>query len=101
MMSEWFGRRQTIEVPCTIRVEHSFDFLNAHLELHDNVAPGPGDEVIVHGDPIYVPFGEKAVIKRRATVKRAHPVERAWTRMTGDAEFMELLEFSFSGEQKL
>jgi len=101
MISEWLGRRKTIEVPCTIRVEHSPEFLNAHLELHNGVAPEPGDEVIVHGDPVYVPFGEKAVIKRVATVKRAHPIERAWTRMTGDREFMELLEFSFSGEQKL
>lgn len=101
MIAEWFGPKQRIEVPCTIRVEHTFEFLNAHLELHNDVAPEPGDEVIVHGDPISVPFGEKAEINRTATLIRAHPLERAWTKWTGDAEFMELLEFSFSGEERL
>jgi hypothetical protein len=54
--------------------------------------------VKVHGDPIAVPYGEKAVFTRTATVKRAGPLERAWTKATGDIEFMELLEFSFSSE---
>jgi late competence protein required for DNA uptake (superfamily II DNA/RNA helicase) len=48
-----------------------------------------------------VPYGEKAVFTRTATVKRAGPLERAWTKATGDIEFMELLEFSFSSESEL
>ena len=34
----------------------------------------------------------------RATITRATPIERLWTRMTGDFGFMELCEFSFSDE---
>ena len=39
--------------------------------------------------------------KRMATITRASLIERSWTRLTGDFEFMELCEFSFSEEVKL
>jgi putative photosynthetic complex assembly protein len=61
----------------------------------------PGDEVIVHGSAIEVPYGEVQQFDRRATILRATWPERLWTRMTGDFEFMELCEFSFSEEVKL
>ena len=93
-------RRPTLHVPCTIEVEHTFDSLHAHVEL-DGVTVEPGDEVRVQGDPIVVPYGERLVLRRMATLKRAGPIERLWTRLTGDLEFMELLEFSFSSEKKL
>ena len=47
---------------------------------------------------ISVPWGEKRVLHRMATVTRATAPERLWVKMTGDFEFMELLEFSFSSE---
>ena len=90
-----------IEVPCTVRVINTFESLEAHVELDGDVAIEPGDEVRVHGDPIDVPFGETRVLRRQATVRRAGALERFWTRMTGDLEFMELCEFSFSPEKKL
>ena len=96
-----FGNRETLDVPCTVEVEHSFDSLHAHVALEGGVEVGPGDEVTVQGDPIQVPFGERAVFRRRATVKRASALERAWTRLTGDLEFMELCEFSFSSGRRL
>ena len=95
-----FARKQ-LEVPCTVRVINTFDSLEAHVELDGDVAIEPGDEVTVHGAPIVVPYGETATIRRHATVRRAGPMERAWTRMTGDLEFMELCEFSFSEETRL
>ena len=93
-----FGRH-SFDVGCTIRVENTFDSLEAHVELDGNVAIEPGDEVCVHGDPVVVPYGERLEERRTATVRRAGPIERAWTRLTGDLEFMELCEFSFSGER--
>jgi hypothetical protein len=36
--------------------------------------------------------------ERVATIRRASTLEQLWTRMTGDLEFMELCEFSFSEE---
>ena len=91
-------RRERIDVPCTIEIEHSWESLHAHVEL-DGVNVGPGDEVHVHGEEISVPFGESRVLHRMATVTRATAPERLWVKMTGDFEFMELLEFSFSSEK--
>lgn len=93
--------RTSFEVPCTIRVVNTFESLEAHVELPDDVTVEPGDEVQVLGEPISVPFGETLTIQRMASVTRAGMVERAWTRLTGDLEFMELCEFSFSSGSKL
>ncbi len=95
-----FGRQQ-FEVGCTVAVEQSFDSLHAHVELDGNPPIHPGDVIEVHGEPVIVPFGERMVCRRTATVIQAHPLERAWTRLTGRFEFMELLEFSFSSGGKL
>jgi hypothetical protein len=89
------------DVDCTIEVSHTFESLHAHVELDGNIPIYPGDEVIVHGAPIKVPYGEKAVIRRTATVIRAGALERLWTKMTGRFEMMELLEFSFSEKARL
>ena len=47
------------------------------------------------------PYGEVIVEDRVAVITRASAVERLWTRLTGDFEFMELCEFSFSEEVTL
>ena len=89
------------DVGCTIEVSHTFESLHAHVELDGNIAIYPGDEVIVHGAPISVPYGEQATIKRMATIVRAGVLERMWTKVTGRFEMMELLEFSFSERTRL
>ena len=89
-----FGR--TDEAPCTVEVINTFDELSAHVRFSDGTVVYPGDEVTVEGAPIAVPYGERASIARRARIRRAGPIERLWTRLTGDIEFMELCEFSFS-----
>ena len=91
-------RRRSVEVTCTLEVQNTFESLHAHVRLDGGVVIHPGDEVLVHGDPVQVPFGETRLLRRRATIRRAGPVERLWTRLTGDFGFMELCEFSFSGE---
>lgn len=88
--------RERIDVPCTVEVEHTFESLHAHVELDGEIVVHPGDRVLVHGEPIEVPYGERMTFRREATVTRATGVERLWTRLTGDLEFMELCEFSFS-----
>ena len=50
MKAGWSGARSTIEVPCTIDLEQTADSLHAYVDL-DGVAPGPGDEVIIHDAP--------------------------------------------------
>lgn len=89
-----FGR--TEEAPCTVEIVNTFEELGAHVRFDDGTVVHPGDEVVVHGSAICVPYGERASIERTASIKRAGLVERTWTRLTGDIEFMELCEFSFS-----
>jgi len=96
----WLSR-QKFELPCTVRVDHKFESLHAEVDFAQAVEIYPGDEVIVHGEPIFVPYGESTEQERRATVIRATWPERLWTRLTGDFEFMELCEFSFSEERRL
>ena len=92
--------REKITVPCTIEIEHTWESLHAHVEL-EGLTVEPGDEVHVQGGEIVVPYGESRVLHRMATVTRASAPERLWVKMTGDFEFMELLEFSFSSGEKL
>jgi hypothetical protein len=92
--------RTKFDVPCTIEIENTWESLHAHVEL-DGVEVEPGDEVHVHGAEIVVHYGEKCVLHGTATVTKAAMPERLWIRMTGDFEFMELLEFSFSSGRTL
>ena len=94
-----FASAHREDVMCTVRVVNTFESLAAHVELDDGVSVEPGDEVLVHGKPMIVPYGETAIERRKATITRATWLERKWVRMTGDLEFMEHLEFSFSGEE--
>jgi uncharacterized Zn finger protein len=88
--------RTRFDVPCTVEVSHTHESLHAHVSLDGGIPIHPGDEVMVHGSEVKVPFGEVQTFRRNATVTRASLVERLWTRATGDIEFMELCEFSFS-----
>lgn len=89
-------RRTSFETPCTVAVEHSDEFLSAHVELAGDIEIGPGDRVRVHGAPISVGFGERQVVQRIATVERASTAERLWTKFAGHFEMRELYEVSFS-----
>jgi hypothetical protein len=93
--------RTTETAPCTVEVCHTFDELSAHVRLDNGAVINPGDTVLVHGAPVLAGYGEHIVEQRTATITRASTVERVWTRLTGDFEFMELCEFSFSEEATL
>jgi uncharacterized Zn finger protein len=87
--------------PCTVEVSHCFDSLHAHVKFNDGTVVNPGDEVMVKGPEIMAAYGEVVREEREAVIYRASKLEQLWTRMTGDFEFMELCEFSFSEEVKL
>ena len=93
-MRSGFAGRETIDVPCTIDLEQSADSLHAYVDL-DGVAVGPGDEVVVHDAPTAIAFGERAVIARTATVRRAGPLRRHRAHLDGYLEWTELYEVSF------
>ncbi len=99
----WLARlvRQRFETPCTVEIEHSPESLHAHVQLDGDFQVQPGDQVLVHDAPTDVPYGERIVVKRMATVIRAGMVERAWTRLAGNFELTELYDVSFSERRKL
>ncbi|MEM6939758.1 MAG: hypothetical protein AAF943_07950 [Pseudomonadota bacterium] len=84
--------------PCTVTISHRFEELSAHVRFNNGAVVYPGDAVLVHGAEIMAPYGSIVEEDRTATITRASGVERLWTRLTGDLEFMELCEFSFSEE---
>ena len=90
--------RSVEQAPCTVEVSHRFESLHAHVRFNNGAVVHPGDEVQVQGPPIMAAYGELIQEDRVAVITRASLLERAWTRMTGDFEFMELCEFSFSEE---
>jgi hypothetical protein len=66
--------------------------------LNNGAVIYPGDTVQVQGPEIMAAYGELVEEDRTAVITRASKLERLWTRATGDFEFMELCEFSFSEE---
>ena len=94
-MARWLAGPRTVEVPCTIDMEQSPDSLHAYVDLQ-GIAVGPGDAVIVHDAPATIPFGQSAVYRRSASVRRAGPLRRFWAHVEGYLELTELYEVSFS-----
>jgi len=93
-----FFTRETQTAPCTVEISHRFEELSAHVRFNDGTTINPGDTVQVQGPEIMAPYGEVVSEDRTAVITRASGLERMWTRATGDFEFMELCEFSFSEE---
>jgi len=96
-----FATKVSEHVMCTVNVVNTFEQLSAHVVLDGDVKIQPGDEVLVKGQEIRVPYGETHSERREAEIKRAGWLERKWTELTGNMEYMELLEFSFSEEKAL
>ena len=93
-----FLTRTRETAPCTVTISHRFEELSAHVKFLNGAVVNPGDTVEVDGPEIMAPYGEVVSEDRVATITRASALERFWTRKTGDFEFMELCEFSFSEE---
>ncbi len=101
MIGMFLSDRRVFDVDCTIDIECSIDSFHAHVELEGDIQIRPGDQVLVHGDPIEVPYGERRQFVRRATVTRATWLEQQWTRLTAHFELTELYDLSFSGRRDL
>jgi hypothetical protein len=96
-----FATKVSEHVMCTVNVVNTFEQLSAHVVLDGDIKIQPGDEVLVKGQEIRVPYGQTHSERREAEIKRASWLERKWTELTGNMEYMELLEFSFSEEKAL
>lgn len=88
---------RAFDTPARIALERTAENLFAHVEL--DVTVGPGDRFLVQGPPIELGFGEQKQLLRVATVRRASPLRRLWTRLAGHFALTELYEVSFSGRR--
>ncbi len=93
--------RHSFDVPCSIEIENTFDSLHAHVELDGNIEIDAGDQVLVHGETIRVPYGQKMKLRRTATVTRASGIDWAMTKIAAHFELTELYEVSFSSRRSL
>ncbi|MCR9220009.1 MAG: hypothetical protein NXI21_07255 [Alphaproteobacteria bacterium] len=91
----------TIDLPCRIEIENTFESLHAHVVLDGDPPIHPGDKVTVHGEPIAVPYGESLTLERTATLRRAGALGRWWATVTGDLEIFEMFEVSFTSGRSL
>lgn len=89
--------RETFEVPCTVELMHTAEFMQANVSLEGFEAE-VGDTVLVHDAPTAVAFGEHKVFERRATVTRASAFDRWLTRLSAYWELTELYETGFDAE---
>jgi hypothetical protein len=96
MSRTWTRAPKSFDVPCTVEIEQTSETLHAHVVLDGDIQIRPGDEVMVHNAPTHVEFGERLVVRRTATVKRAGPLDRLGARIEGYLELTELYEVSFS-----
>ena len=90
----WLTGGRTIEVPCTVDIEQTFDSLHAHA-IPEGIALRPGDRVVVHGAPAGVPYGQAISFTCRATVYRAGWLQRIWTEASAILELAELYHCGF------
>ena len=90
------GRR--FDVPCTVEIERSFDSFHAYA-VPENVVLRAGDQVIVHGAPSQVAFGEKYSFETSATIIRAGFFMRHWTQFRSILELTELYHVGFEPKE--
>lgn len=95
-MTRLWNARTQIEVPCTVEIEQTSEMLHAHVILDGDVKIAPGDEVWVRDAPTGVPFGERLVVRRTATIMRGNGLDRLRAKIAGYLELTELYEVSFS-----
>jgi hypothetical protein len=86
----------SFDTPCRIEIEQTTEQFHAHVRLAGDVELRPGDQVLVHGAPIRVDFGQSIAIDRMATVTRAGPLSQLWIKVAAYFDLTELYEVSFT-----
>ena len=94
----WLLGGRTVEVPCTIDIEQSFDSLHAHA-IPEGVVLRPGDQVIVHNAPDHLAWGEVRSYRTTATVIRAGFFARHWTELSAIWQLAELYHCGFEPKE--
>lgn len=86
---------RTLEMRCTVEVEHSEERIEAHIHWPETFITAPGDRVTLLGPPLQLVYGQRLLEERIARIERAGWLRRSWVRLTGRMEISELMEVSF------
>ena len=86
--------RRTVLVRCQVEIEQTPESFHAYA-IPDGVALRPGDVVLVHDAPTRIAFGQRLSCECAATVRRAGPLRRFWTRATAILALTSLYEVGF------
>jgi hypothetical protein len=89
--------RHSFQVPCTVELEQTPEFLQAHVSL-EGVEVDVGDTVLVHDAPTMIAFGDHQTFERTATVTRATALDKWLTKLSAYLELTELYEVGFDAE---
>jgi len=87
--------RRTVTVPCLLDIEVTPESVHAHA-VPEGVTLYPGDQVLVHGAPERIEFGDCFTRHCTATITRAGLLTRLVTRFSAWAQITELYEVSFA-----
>jgi hypothetical protein len=97
MIAAWFRPRSSVTVPCTVELEQTHDFLQAHVSL-EGIEVEVGDTVQVHDAPTEIAFGDHQVFQRQATVTRASALDKFITKLLAYRELTDLYETGCDAE---
>ena len=95
MIAGFVAHPRRFDVPCLLDVEVTPESVHAHA-IPEGVTLYPGDQVIVHGVPDQIDFGDCFTRQCTATIIRASLLTRLWTRLISIGQITELYEVSFA-----
>ncbi len=98
-MIRLLGARETVDVTCDLDIEKTQESFHAYA-IPEGIEIREGDIVLIHDAPTQIDFGARFTMECRATVSRAGPLARAWTRLTSMLELTELYEVGFQPKEQ-
>ena len=90
--------RHIVEATCAVDIEKTQESFHAYT-VPEGIEIRPGDQMVVHGVPTNIAFGDQFTMTCRATVLRAGWLERVWTKFSGFFELTELYEVGFAPKE--
>jgi hypothetical protein len=98
MSFAWLLGRETVEATCAIEIVKTPESFHAY-SVPEDIEIRPGDQMLLHGVPTQIAYGDEITMTCRATVTRAGWLERTWTQFAGFFELTELYEVGFQPKE--
>lgn len=83
-----------VRITCSLDLENTFESLHAYA-IPEGIDIRPGDVMTIHDAPVAIASGQQLRLTRTATIRRAGPLRRAWTRASSVFSLTSLYEVGF------